>query len=90
MAQRLELIRHWLSQYQAISFKHSVREGNQLADFLANIGVDLGLDNYSGSTLSIATQEQLNEFKNLVEKDQPHRQVVYPDAGALRTRAQHS
>eukprot|EP00253_Pinus_taeda_P008572 PITA_08572 len=81
MAQILELLRNWLSQNPAISFQHIVREGNKLADFLANVGVDLEIDHYSGPTLTIVTEEQLKEFKNLVEQDQPHSQAVHPDAG---------
>lgn len=42
MATRLELLKQWLTNHQAISFKHIRREGNKLADFLANLGVDSG------------------------------------------------
>lgn len=62
MAQRLKLIDRWLSQHQAISFKHTKREGNKLADFLANIGVEMGVDLYAGSFSSVATKDQLSEF----------------------------
>jgi len=43
MAQRLDLINKWLSQHQAISLKHIKREGNKIANYLANIGVEIGV-----------------------------------------------
>lgn len=87
MAQILELIRQWLSQYQATSFKHSVREGNKLAEFIANVGAEMEMDIYSGSLFNIATEDQLTEFQNIVENDRPHHHVVYPDADDLSTHA---
>lgn len=69
MAQRLELIDKWLSQHQAISFKHTKREGNKLVDFLANIGVKIGVDLFVGSISNIASEVQLSDFHNIVKDD---------------------
>lgn len=85
MAQRLELIGQWLSQYPAISFKHTMREGNKLADFLANIGVEMGVDLYASSLSSIATVDQLTEFQNIVKDDMLQKHDTHPDAGDSMT-----
>lgn len=82
MAHRLDLIQHWLTQYQAVSFQHTVREGNKLADFLANVGVDSNIETFSAATLTIGTEDQLRDYLQLVEKDKPPWKGVSPDPGA--------
>jgi len=59
MAQRRELIDNWISQHGAISFKNIHREGNKLADFLTNMGVECGLELLVGSISNIASENQL-------------------------------
>ena len=81
MAQRLELIDKWLSQHKAVSFKHTRREGNKLADFLANIGVESGVDFFAGSLSSIASEDQLSNFHNIVKNDMNQADDTHPDAG---------
>eukprot|EP00253_Pinus_taeda_P020461 PITA_20461 len=46
MVTRLELLQSWLKDNKAITFNHIRREGNKLADIMANIGVDRGKDHF--------------------------------------------
>lgn len=83
MAQRLELIDNWLSQNQAISFKHVKREGNKLADFLANLGVETEMDFFDGPISSIASENQLSDFQTIVKNDMTQRLDSHPDASVI-------
>jgi len=58
-----------------------MREGNKLADFLANIGVEMEVDIYVSSLSSIATMDQLTEFQNIVKNDMLQEHEAHPDAG---------
>lgn len=82
MAQRLELIDKWLSQHRAISFKHMRREGNKLADFLANMGVECGLEFFVGSLSSVSSEDQLSNYHTVVKNDMNQEADTHPDAGA--------
>jgi len=82
MTQRLELIANWLSQHREISFKHTRREGNKLADFLANMRVECGLEFYEGSLSSIASEGQLSNYHTIVKNDMNQEADTHPDAGA--------
>lgn len=48
MAKRLELIECWLNSHRAITLKHICREGNKVADLLANMGVDCRVELHAG------------------------------------------
>lgn len=48
LAPCLDLLMHWFTTHQAITFKHIRREGNKLADFLVNLGVENGKDPLGG------------------------------------------
>lgn len=84
MATRLELLQQWLIHNQAISFKHIRREGNKLADFLANLGVDSGREFYEGSISCIASENQLSTFHTIVTSDMQSKEDSNPDAGVLK------
>ena len=84
MAQRLELIDRWLSQHQAISFRHTRREGNKLADFLANLGVETGVGFFAGTISSIASEDQLSEFHKIVIQDELQENDTHPDVGGIQ------
>lgn len=77
MAKRLELIEFWLIHNRAITLKHIQREGNKVADLLANIRVDCGVILRTGSTSGIASATQLLDFQNIVKKEGEEP----PDAG---------
>lgn len=83
MAPRLELLNQWLSHHQAISFKHIRWEGNKLADFLANLGVDTEMDFFDGPLSSIASKNQLSEFHNIVKNDMYQKEATPLDEGAI-------
>ncbi len=69
MAKRLELIEIWLSYHRAITLKHIRWEGNKVADLLANIGVESGMDIHTGSLSMLATEIQSMEYQNLVKNE---------------------
>lgn len=83
MATRLEMLKQWLTNHQAITFKHIRREGNKLADFLANLGVDSGKEFFEGSISSIVSGNQLSNFKTIVTNDMQLKEGSHPDAGVL-------
>lgn len=83
MATRLELLQQWLTQNQAISFKNIRREGNKLADFLANLGVDNGKEFFEGSISGITSRNQLSTFHAIVTSDIQSKEDSHPDAGVL-------
>lgn len=59
MVKRLELIEGWLSSHRAITLKHIRWEGNKVANLLANIGVECGLDLHVGSISRLVSESQL-------------------------------
>lgn len=82
MARRLELINNWLSQHQAITCKHTRREGNKLADFLANIGVEVEGGYTEGTITNLATTDQQAKFQEIVIQDQIQMKNIHQDVGA--------
>lgn len=66
MATRLGQLQQWLNNNQAISFKHIRREGNKLADFLANLGVDSGKEFFTGSLQGTTSEAQLSNFHSIL------------------------
>eukprot|EP00253_Pinus_taeda_P034194 PITA_34194 len=85
LAPRLDLLNQWFSLHQAISFKYIRREGNKLADFLANLGVDSGKYFFEGSLSSIVSESHLSTFCDIVNNDMQSKEDSHPDAGALNT-----
>lgn len=81
MATRLERLQQWLNNNQAISFKHIKKEGNKLADFLANFGVDSGKEFFAGSLQGIASENQLSTFHSILTRDMLSREEPHPDVG---------
>lgn len=85
LAERLELIEEWISSHRAITFKHIRRNGNKVADLLANIGVNCELELCSGPLSSLVSEAQLMEFNNLVKNDLKQGEENRPDAGDLQS-----
>lgn len=74
---RLEALEQWLHNNRAIIFTHVKREGNQVADLLANLGVD------SKHTLTIGTLDIIQHHDHAQEcKLQIQKEVAPPDVGA--------
>eukprot|EP00253_Pinus_taeda_P022503 PITA_22503 len=53
MAQRLLHMERWISGNRAISFTHVRRDGNKVADLLANVGVDCGRPLLTGAPTTL-------------------------------------
>jgi len=81
MLRRLELIKHWLNQHQAISFKHTRREGNKLADLLANFGVEEENGYMEGALSSLTSRDQIAQIQEIVTQEQSRIEHQHPDAG---------
>lgn len=81
MAQRLQHIECWFSSHRAVSLKHIRREGNKVVDLLANMGVDCGKYLHVGPLSNLASESQLLNFNNLVQKDMPQKEEIPPDVG---------
>lgn len=73
---RLGLIEQWLNTNRALLFKHVKRDGNKVAELLANMGVDSEHTLLVGSLNIIHDYAQLQECNTLVQND-----VDFPDAG---------
>ena len=69
LAERLELVEDWLRAHRAVNFKHICREGNKVADLLANIGVESNTTLKANQLSSIKTDAQMKEFNEIVEKE---------------------
>lgn len=81
LAERLELIEVWLRTHRVVNFKHFHREGNKVADFLANIGVWSSTALNENTLSTIATEAQIKEFNELVKKEKAQEVGEHPDAG---------
>lgn len=81
MSQRLEMINHWLSMHQAITFKHIRWEGNKLADLLANLGVEAKENHFEGAIDNLPSRDQLDTLKAMISKEISLIQNSHPDAG---------
>ena len=80
LANRLELLKNWLTNHPAISFKHIRREGNKLADFIANLGVEWGREFYEGPISDMVSENQLSTFRSIVVTDMQRKEALHPDA----------
>lgn len=83
MAKRLELIECWLSSHRAVTLKHIRKEGNKVADLLANMGVDCRVELHAGPISSLASESQLSDYNNLVKKEMHQEEGEHPAAGEI-------
>lgn len=81
LAERLELIEIWLSTHRAVNFKHIFRDGNRVANLLANIGVQSGISLCADPLTTIAIAPQLKEYNELVNIGKAQEEGVHSDAG---------
>eukprot|EP00253_Pinus_taeda_P019391 PITA_19391 len=81
MVTRLELLQLWLRDNKAIAFKHIRCEGNKLAYFLANLGVDRGKDHFEGSLQGNASETEWSTFQEILRKYIQTRAQEHSDAG---------
>jgi len=84
LATRLEKFQQWLRSNNVISFKHIRREGNKLADFLANLGINRGEEFFAGSWQETASESETNTFKNIISSDMQNKDEDHPDAGVQK------
>ena len=77
----MEQIEQWLLIHRAVTIKHTHRNGNKVADFLANIGIDSGKTLHVGALSTIANTHQLQDFNDLVQKESANVEETHPDAG---------
>jgi len=81
LAERLELIEQWLSSHRAVTLKHIRRDGNEVADILANIRVDSGWTLHASTLNTVATTLQLQEYNDLVQIEMVQEEEMHPDVG---------
>lgn len=77
LAARLEAIEQALRSNRAITFTHTKREGNKVADFLANIGADNDQYLLTGTIAIISDISKAQELDRLIQSE-----AASPDAGA--------
>ena len=84
---RLSCMAEEIRNYNAISFHHTKREGNKIADLLANIGVDSDQPFLEGHLDIIPSNQRKQECESLI-----HRDNEAPDAGVglMRTGEPHA
>lgn len=73
---RLEAIEQKLQSNRAISFTHTKREGNKIADYMANVGVGGNHSLLTGQLNDILSNEEAQECSRLVQMEE-----TPPDAG---------
>lgn len=66
---RLEAIQLKLHNNRAVTFNHIKREGNKVADFLANTGVENEIFLLTGRMDNILTHDQVKECTHLIQID---------------------
>eukprot|EP00253_Pinus_taeda_P008458 PITA_08458 len=81
MVSRLELLQSWLKDNKAITFNHIRREGNKLADFMANVGVDRGKDHFEGLPQGNISETEWSTYQEILKNDSKRRAQDHPDAG---------
>lgn len=89
MATRLESLQTWLQNNKAISFKHTRREGNKAADFLANLGAEQGKEHQEGTPQVIVSKSERATFLEILNSDMQIEAKDYPDAGDTLIEASH-
>eukprot|EP00253_Pinus_taeda_P034383 PITA_34383 len=83
MVARLELLQSWIRDNKAATFNHIRREGNKLADFLANIGAERGKNHFEGSLQGIVPRNAWYTFQEISKKDVQRQVPDHPDAGVM-------
>lgn len=73
---RLEAIEQKLHNNLALTFTHTRRDGNKVADFMANVGVGSNHSLITGQLDTILSNVEAQECSRLVQKD-----ATPPDAG---------
>ena len=81
MVTRLELLQLWLRDNKAVTFNHIRREGNKLADFLANLGAERGKDHFEGSLQGNVPGNEWSTFQKISKNDVQRQNQDHPDAG---------
>jgi len=81
MATRLESLQTWLQNNKSTSFKHIRREGNKAADFLANLGAELGKEHQEGTPQVIVSDSERATFQEILINDIQIEATNNPDAG---------
>ena len=77
LASRIDALSNWVKVNQAITFTHTKRDGNRVADLMANLGVDSPDFLKHGSIQIINDRNSTQECIKLVRMDQ-----TLPDADA--------
>jgi len=77
---RLEAIELELLNNREIIFSHVKRDGNKVADLLANVGVESNLALLTGPTNIIQNNDKLHECNQMVQEE-----ATPPDVGALHS-----
>eukprot|EP00253_Pinus_taeda_P021755 PITA_21755 len=81
MATRLESLQTWLKNNKSTSFRHIRREGNKAADFLANLGAELGKEHQEGTPQVFASDSERATFQEIMIRDMQTETTNIPDAG---------
>ena len=80
LAARLDLMETWLKSHNAMSFSHIRRDGNKVADFVANMGVESSNTFIHGPLNIINEEAKLQECNTLLQQD-----AIVPDVVASRS-----
>lgn len=83
MVTRLELLQSWLRDNKAITFNHIRREGNKLADFMANLGVDRGRDHFEGLLQGNVSETECSTYQEILRNDSKRMAQDHLDAGVI-------
>lgn len=75
------MINHWISRHQAIIFKHIRREGNKLADLLANLGVEAKEHHFEGVVDNIPSKDHLGTLRAMISQEIAQIPTSHPDGG---------
>eukprot|EP00253_Pinus_taeda_P024057 PITA_24057 len=81
MVTRMELLQLSLRDNKVVTFNHIRREGNKLAHFLANLGVERGKDHFEGSLQGNALENEWSTFQEILKNDAQRQDQDHPDAG---------
>eukprot|EP00253_Pinus_taeda_P008598 PITA_08598 len=89
MATRLESLQTLLQNNKSTSFKHIRREGNKAADFLANLGAEIGKEHQEGTPQVIVSDSERATFQDIMIRDMQIEATNNPDAGDTQHDACH-
>lgn len=77
----MEQVEQWLSTHRAVTLKHIRRDGNKIANLLANIGVDSGKTLHAGTLNSTATTPLLQDYNDLVQNEMAIEEETHSNLG---------